>query len=183
MFTHSPPRPCRLAWYAQRGWTLPRTTAVIPNAVQGDAAAAQVRAKPVWRLVFYGRLEERKGIKIFVEAVKQLPLDVTSRQDFQVVFMGAEAVIDGARSTDWLRQATADFKFSVMVKANTPHDQAMEFIRIEGNLAVIITMVDVSNSACLGAGAGASSSGLFDPDACRTRPTSPSSAPCWAFRS
>ena len=52
---------------------------VIPNVLPNqDTAAASVQVKQVWRLVFFSRLEERKGIKLFVEAVSRLgagPLD------------------------------------------------------------------------------------------------------------
>ena len=51
-----------LSWYSQRGWALPPVATVVPNVLAGDAAAAQVREKPVWRVVFFGRLEERKGL-------------------------------------------------------------------------------------------------------------------------
>jgi glycosyltransferase involved in cell wall biosynthesis len=30
------------------------------------------KEKPIWRLAFFSRLEERKGIKLFVEAVSSL---------------------------------------------------------------------------------------------------------------
>ncbi len=30
------------------------------------------KEKPIWRLAFFSRLEERKGIKLFVEAVSAL---------------------------------------------------------------------------------------------------------------
>lgn len=30
------------------------------------------KEKPVWRLAFFSRLEERKGIKLFVDAVSSL---------------------------------------------------------------------------------------------------------------
>ena len=40
--------------------------------------------KLVWRLVFFGRLEERKGIKLYVDAINRLPKSITSRPNFEV---------------------------------------------------------------------------------------------------
>ena len=40
------------------------------------------REKPVWRLAFFSRLEERKGIKFFVDAINQL--DVSHIPNFEV---------------------------------------------------------------------------------------------------
>ena len=35
-----------------------------------DQAPKERVDKPVWRVAFFGRLEERKGIKLFVDAVQ-----------------------------------------------------------------------------------------------------------------
>jgi hypothetical protein len=79
-------------------------------------------------------------------AVQRLPADVTSGPDFQVVFLGAEASVDGATSSQWIRQQAERFTWSYEIHANTPHDRAMEIISKEGNLLVLATMVDVSRS-------------------------------------
>ena len=40
------------------------------------------KEKPIWRLAFFSRLEERKGIKLFVDAINQL--DVSDIPNFEV---------------------------------------------------------------------------------------------------
>jgi hypothetical protein len=46
---------------------------VIPNVIPAVEAGSHVgESKPVWRLAFFSRLEERKGLKLFVEAVGRL---------------------------------------------------------------------------------------------------------------
>lgn len=40
------------------------------------------KEKPIWRLAFFSRLEERKGIKLFVDAINQL--DVSGIPNFEV---------------------------------------------------------------------------------------------------
>ena len=40
------------------------------------------KEKPVWRVAFFSRLEERKGIKLFVDAVSSL--NVTNIPNFEV---------------------------------------------------------------------------------------------------
>lgn len=43
----------------------------VPNMIADLDQAPKERAeKPVWRVAFFGRLEERKGIKLFVDAVQ-----------------------------------------------------------------------------------------------------------------
>ena len=50
----------------------------------------------VWRIAFFGRLEERKGIKLFVEAMNKLQekYDILKMPDFEIYIVGPDAVID-----------------------------------------------------------------------------------------
>ena len=54
---------------------------MIPGA---DTSPAQRTERPVWQLAFYAPLEETKGIKIFCDAVEQLPRAVLDRPGFEV---------------------------------------------------------------------------------------------------
>ena len=63
---------------------LPRRLA-IPSMVPGaETFPAQQPEKAVWQLAFYAPLEETKGIKIFCDAVEQLPRTVLDRPGFEV---------------------------------------------------------------------------------------------------
>ena len=50
----------------------------------------------VWRIAFFGRLEERKGIKLFVQAVNLLQKQSAAVQadKFEVYIIGPDATID-----------------------------------------------------------------------------------------
>ena len=53
--------------------------------VPGAEVAPTERAeRPVWQLAYYAPLEETKGIKIFCDAVEQLPRTVLDRPGFEV---------------------------------------------------------------------------------------------------
>ena len=53
--------------------------------VPGAEMAPKERAeRPVWQLAYYAPLEETKGIKIFCDAVEQLPRTVLDRPGFEV---------------------------------------------------------------------------------------------------
>jgi len=75
------------------------------RAVQGGGE------KAVWRLAFFSRLEERKGLKLFVRAVgamQEAALAADAR--FEVFFVGSDARIDMRPSSQWLRAATGFWK-------------------------------------------------------------------------
>lgn len=62
----------------------------------------------VWRIAFFGRLEERKGIKLFVEAVTKLQKSpVASLDNFEIFIVGPEAVIDMVRYKQKLQAGLA----------------------------------------------------------------------------
>ncbi len=71
---------CQTPWYWCDLEFLPPCSIVIPNVIPAVEAASHVgESKPVWRVAFFSRLEERKGLKLFVEAVGRMaekaPLD------------------------------------------------------------------------------------------------------------
>jgi hypothetical protein len=84
--------------------------ACVPNQEAGE--------KPVWRVAFFSRFEERKGLKVFVAALQRLQDAVTAGRDallqldarFEVHFVGADARIDMRPSSEWLRAKTASWK-------------------------------------------------------------------------
>ncbi len=67
---------------------------------------------PVWRLAFFSRLEERKGLKVFVSAVAELQASAAAKLDarFEVIFVGADSRVDMRPSSEWLRAKTASWK-------------------------------------------------------------------------
>ena len=50
--------------------------------MEGAAKSGEAQKKKVWRIAFFSRLDERKGIKIFVDAVSMLPR--AKRPEFEV---------------------------------------------------------------------------------------------------
>lgn len=77
---------------------------MVPGAEYFPAERVQA---PVWQLAFYAPLEETKGIKLFCDAVEQLPKSVLARPGFEVYIIGEEAKIDQKLSLPWLRERTA----------------------------------------------------------------------------
>ena len=72
-----------LTWMMQRGWTVPSNVAVQPNILPYPPTVAQIRQRardllefnplsPLQKIVFFGRLEVRKGLFIFLDALHLL---------------------------------------------------------------------------------------------------------------
>ena len=85
-----------------------------------ELAPRERESKPVWRVVFFGRLEARKGIKLFVDAVERLPKEILERPEFEAYFLGAKSRIDHMLSSTWLRRTTKNWSWKTHIMANTP---------------------------------------------------------------
>ena len=118
-------------WMRDEGWRLPMQTFVIPHvsraAATGERRPAPVEpAERVERIAFFGRLEERKGVGPFVEAVNALDADV------DVEFLGRPTPL-------WPVERIRELLRNEHVAFETGLDQheALERLRRPGTLAVI----------------------------------------------
>ena len=67
-------------WMVTNGWVLPSNTFVQPNTMVSTILAGKTNARNCfakWDIVFFGRLEERKGIFVFIDAVQGLMKEET----------------------------------------------------------------------------------------------------------
>jgi glycosyltransferase involved in cell wall biosynthesis len=77
-------------WMQDAGWELPPRTFVIPHisraGATGDQPLPPPVVEPLEHLAFFGRLEERKGVRPFVAALNALERELLARVD--VTFVG-----------------------------------------------------------------------------------------------
>ena len=136
-------------WMRGQGWRLPADTRVIPlvtrSAATGEAPAPRAPGQNggVDRLTFFGRFEERKGVRPFVAGVNALPPDVLRRVELE--FLG--------RPTSELTQETIDGLLSETARSmlrgvtyQTELDQHDALARLSrpGTLAVMPSLEDNS---------------------------------------
>jgi glycosyltransferase involved in cell wall biosynthesis len=118
-------------WMRDERWRLPTATFVIPHvsraAATGERQPARIEpAERVERIAFFGRLEERKGVGPFVDAVNSLEMDV------EVEFLGRPTPL-------WPVERIRELLTHERVGFETGLDQheALERLRRPGTLAVI----------------------------------------------
>lgn len=147
-------------WYAARGWRLPKPRFFIPNVMpqmvdpnlkdggelQDPAKAKMVGIaawKPVWRIAFFGRLEERKGLKLFLAALKRLsPKFKSELPNFEVLVMGARGVVDDVAADEWLEPQLEALSIPYRLLVNLPRNDALKLISEPGILLVLCTTVE-----------------------------------------
>jgi glycosyltransferase involved in cell wall biosynthesis len=105
--------------------------------------------RAIRRLVFFGRLEPRKGLILFCDAIDQL--DSTDCK-FEVVLLGR---IGNPQLSEYIAVRTEDWACRVSLIENWTTDDALLLLGEPGTLAVVPSLVDNSPYSvleCLGAG-------------------------------
>jgi glycosyltransferase involved in cell wall biosynthesis len=136
-------------WMRDQGWRLPEETHVIPlvtrAAATGEAPPLPPAARngAVHRVTFFGRLEERKGVRPFVAGVNALPPEMLRRVELE--FLGRATSEITPQTIDGLLSDTARSVLRGVVYA-TDVDQQDALARLErpGTLAVIPSLEDNS---------------------------------------
>jgi glycosyltransferase involved in cell wall biosynthesis len=134
-----------LKWMKSCDWKLPTKSVVIQNYLDGLrlAGLVQVRARSKTaherHIAFFGRLERRKGLFLFLEALRTPPL---SNIAFELSFLGRECDMNSAEITDWLNRHRPDLVSKVRFFPNKTADEAREYLRNTRALAAIPSISD-----------------------------------------
>jgi len=135
-----------LGWMRDDGWILPERSYVAANILEPLGESGNSRPRPdtaIRELVFFGRLDRRKGLPFFCDVLDRL----SPSCDFAVTFLGSSnVVVDGRSADDYLRGRSAGWKFTPSLLDSFSRVQALEYLSCPGRLALIPSQVD--NSPC-----------------------------------
>jgi glycosyltransferase involved in cell wall biosynthesis/GT2 family glycosyltransferase len=140
---------------AAQGWRLPGGGVVLPNMLPASfpAAAPPAGPIPVEELVFFGRLEARKGLALFCRAVAAL--EARGEGPARVTFLGKVGQMDGGHALAWLAEATAGWHTPWQVLNDRDAAGAQAYLAGAGRLAVIASRMENAPYAvieCIAAG-------------------------------
>ena len=147
-----------LEWMCEVGYTLPARSLVWPNPFPApdpspEGAAEREARDGAWlkEVVFFGRLEPRKGIVLFVDAIDRLVRQ--GRGPARVTFLGGRSVrIDGP---GLIRDSARGWPVEVRTITDFGSEEAVAYLSQPGRLAVIPSLQENSSLAvteCLHAG-------------------------------
>ena len=147
-----------LGWMRAAGYDLPARAFVWPNvfpAPDPDPAAAAARAvrdgAPLREVVFFGRLEPRKGLVLFADAVSRLAHQ--GRAPFDVTFLGKP--VGNFDGLAFIERVTHDWPGEVRTLTGHGATEAVAYLAEPGRLAVIPSLLENASIAvteCLQAG-------------------------------
>jgi glycosyltransferase involved in cell wall biosynthesis len=141
-----------IEWMRRAGWDMPADQQVIPNFTEGATAAlggsAERRAvepeEVLRELVFFGRLEERKGVRLFATALNLLGPELL--QGIVVTFLGREASFTRDQVIGFISPKVRERLGAISVRDDFDQGRARAYLRQPGRLAVIPSFIDNSPS-------------------------------------
>lgn len=123
-------------WAEKRGWKLPAQTLVMPYPVPNSAVEKYSgRRRDFDEIVFFGRIESRKGIDIFCKAIELLPQKALEGRT--VVFLGRWGYVDGGPAKSYVLKKTSKWKVPVEIKTSLNQNEALAYLRKTNSLVVI----------------------------------------------
>jgi glycosyltransferase involved in cell wall biosynthesis len=138
-----------LAWMSERGWKLPEQALVIPYFTRAEATGepADVSSRQaddqIRRLSFFGRVDERKGVKLLVDALNEL--DAARLDGLELEFIGkTTSSWPRTRVLSLLSDATKRALAGVTFVTDLDQPQALARLKRPGTLAVIPSLHDNS---------------------------------------
>ena len=113
--------------------------------VNGDAVAAgdSQAELDLDHLIFFGRLETRKGLHVFGDALRWLKKMQPERLPRRVSLLGKHAMVNGAPSEKYVENLAAELPEIKLAVINTlDRLQAIDYIRRAGGLVVMPSILD-----------------------------------------
>jgi glycosyltransferase involved in cell wall biosynthesis/GT2 family glycosyltransferase len=129
-------------WMRREGWQLPRRVMTRQYVVLGSRPddAASTGTTPVREVVFFGRLETRKGLDVFCAALDRLVARGVALP--RVTFLGKPATVGGVPSEQYLARRAARWPFRWQVIGTMDRDRALAYLAEPGRLAVLPSRID-----------------------------------------
>ena len=145
-----------LRWMRDCDWALPENCYVRQYVRPATARKPQPNADRVHRikeLVFFGRLEVRKGLVLFCDALDQLKNDPKLRHA-TITFLGKVDKVGGRDSAEYLADRAKQWPWKWQIVSDRDQAGAMDYLQGRERLALLPSLVDnLPNTVleCLGA--------------------------------
>jgi glycosyltransferase involved in cell wall biosynthesis/GT2 family glycosyltransferase len=146
-----------LGWMRDNDWQLPERTFIAPYIRPTSTIVDQPETaapREIREIVFFGRLEIRKGLKLLCDALDELSA-TPGTPPFEVSFLGKETMIYGRSSIGYISDRSKKWPMRWQIIGNKFQAEAIDYLRRPGRLAVVASLADnYPNTAleCLSAG-------------------------------
>lgn len=132
-----------LNWMIDEKWKLPEHCYVQQYVIPGNILQRGLHddnsVHRIDEIVFFGRLEVRKGLNVFCDALDQLAL---RPQTFRVSFLGKSTDMEGRPSKDYIMKRAGKWPWPVSIQTDLDQEGALCYLKNKGRLAVMPSLAD-----------------------------------------
>jgi O-antigen biosynthesis protein len=131
-----------IEWLRDHGYKLPERVAVCPYSFEDPTVRGSPEIVDRDHLIFFGRLETRKGLHLFGSALRNL-MHSGAQLPRKISFLGKLAEVEGRPANDYLQDLQADLgSVEFNIETNFDYMQAVGYIRRSNGVVVIPSILD-----------------------------------------
>lgn len=134
-----------LRWLRSEGWELPSQAYVQQNLLPPlpfGLTSYSDAIEPVREVVFFGRLEPRKGLVLVCDAIDQLPVEV--QRGLTLTFLGKDSRVDGIASSEYIFRRSTKWHCTHQCLTDKSYVEALTYLRQPGRVALMASLADNS---------------------------------------
>ncbi len=134
-----------LAWMNEQGWDFPESTWVMPNPKLSNSSNVQrlnQTGLACCELVFFGRLEIRKGLDIFCDAIDAL--QGTIHVSLSITFLGKNQHLGKyhCNSDEYVMARASNWKNACSILCGLSSEEALGYLATPGKVAVMPSIME-----------------------------------------
>jgi len=161
-----------IGWLRDKGYKLPQQIVICPITFEDPMVRGSPETVDHDHLIFFGRLETRKGLHLLGNALRALRRsgDPLPRK---ISFLGKLAQVDGISTSDYLKELKVDLgPVEFCIETNFDYMQAVNYIRQSNGIVIIPSVLDnypltviesIANGFCFLASDAGGISEMIDP--------------------
>jgi glycosyltransferase involved in cell wall biosynthesis len=135
-------------WAVERGWSFPRHSFVWQNVmpelpIDATPTPPGTLVTNITTIAFFGRLETRKGLAIFLDAAGRLAPLLADRA-VSLVFLGSAATVNGVESSTFIRRSCDSAGLTCTVVTDARRVEALTYLAAPTVLPVIASLTENS---------------------------------------
>lgn len=135
-----------IEWMAHNKWSLPSKTITIQNIIrrfEKNNNVTTTGSEKIRKVVFFGRLEMRKGLKLFADSMDILLAREIDNIE-EIVFLGKSISTHGFDSIDYIKNRSLRWGLPINIKTSKSSDEALEFLSDPSILCIIPSLLENS---------------------------------------
>ena len=137
-----------LDWKKEHGFDFPEHHYVQPYIISyPDIDKEVTKVDSINEFVFFGRLEKRKGIHYFLNALQRLAKEykqTLQQQNLKVTFLGKFSIVEGKHVLNYIYDYLKAIPFEIRVLPILNHDEAISYLKNHSCVAFICSVADNS---------------------------------------